>query len=204
MFAPPFAGKAHPLRAVEAARALIEATSRADGDREPIPVGAGVHTGIAFVGAIGGEDGARTDLTALGDTVNTTARLASAAGAGEILVTRAAAEAAGIAARCSSSDTELRGPEPVDVVVPARNRQRRRPDRRVRVGRSTQIPRVVRHRTSNRRPLLAAGAATSLQKRSVPMDCARATAAADALYATSANRVTKSIADSTPIASRRR
>jgi adenylate cyclase len=35
-----------------------------------------------------------TDVTALGDAVNTTARLASAATAGEILVTEAAAEAA--------------------------------------------------------------------------------------------------------------
>jgi adenylate cyclase len=118
MFAPPFAGKAHPLRAVEAARALVAAASRANGDGEPIPVGAGVHTGIAFVGALGGEDGP-TDFTALGDTVNTTARLASAAAAGEVLVTRAAAEAAGIAGeQFEQRHLELRGrTEPVDVVV---------------------------------------------------------------------------------------
>ena len=41
-----------------------------------------------------GPAGAVDDFTALGDVVNTTARLASAAAAGEILVTVAAAEAA--------------------------------------------------------------------------------------------------------------
>ena len=57
-----------------------------------VAVGAGVHTGQAWVGAVG--DDTHTEITALGDTVNTAARLASAAGAGEILVTAAAAQAA--------------------------------------------------------------------------------------------------------------
>jgi adenylate cyclase len=75
---------------------LLSATGH--GDDEPwVPVGAGVHTGRAYVGAVGSE-GLVTDVTALGDSVNTTARLASAAGAGEILVTPAAAEAAGLQA----------------------------------------------------------------------------------------------------------
>ena len=38
-----------------------------------------------WFGAVG--TGGHTDVTVLGDTVNTTARLAAAAGAGEILVT---------------------------------------------------------------------------------------------------------------------
>jgi class 3 adenylate cyclase len=51
--------------------------------------------------------------------VNTTARLASSAGAGELLVTRAAAEASGIDATGLESRTlELRGrDETVDAVV---------------------------------------------------------------------------------------
>lgn len=57
-----------------------------------VPIGAGVHTGIAFVGSVGSES--HVDLTALGDTVNVAARLASAAGPGEILVTIDAAAAA--------------------------------------------------------------------------------------------------------------
>ena len=48
-------------------------------------MGAAVHTGLAFVGSTGA-DGAVSDFTALGDVVNTTARLASEAAAGELLV----------------------------------------------------------------------------------------------------------------------
>jgi adenylate cyclase len=47
-----------------------------------IPVGAGVHTGVAFVGTVG--EGDAVDFTALGDSVNTAARLASGAKAGEM------------------------------------------------------------------------------------------------------------------------
>jgi adenylate cyclase len=50
-----------------------------------------VHTGVAYVGRVG--EGDACDFTAVGDAVNTTARLASAAGAGEILVSKAAADA---------------------------------------------------------------------------------------------------------------
>ena len=43
-----------------------------------IPVGAGVHTGVAYVGSLGSSEQI-SDFTALGDAVNTTARLASLA-----------------------------------------------------------------------------------------------------------------------------
>ena len=49
-----------------------------------------MHTGIAFVGS-SGAGGAVNDFTALGDVVNTTARLASEAAAGELLVSIEAA-----------------------------------------------------------------------------------------------------------------
>ncbi len=45
--------------------------------------GSGSTPGLAYVGTIGDTV---TDFTALGDTVNVTARLASAAAGGEILV----------------------------------------------------------------------------------------------------------------------
>jgi hypothetical protein len=51
-------------------------------------------TGLAWVGAVGDES--HTELTSLGDAVNVTARLAWAAGAGEMLVTSTAADAAGL------------------------------------------------------------------------------------------------------------
>ena len=43
-----------------------------------------MHSGVTFVGNVGGEG--VVDFTALGDTVNTAARLASAAAAGEVLL----------------------------------------------------------------------------------------------------------------------
>ena len=57
-------------------------------------MGAGVATGTAFVGSVGETHTAT--MTALGDIVNVTARLASAAGPGEILVNVRAAERAGL------------------------------------------------------------------------------------------------------------
>jgi adenylate cyclase len=70
-------------------------------------VGAGVATGLAWVGAVG--DGLKTDVTAVGDTVNTTARLASAAQAGEILVTIEAARQAGLDPHLETRTLDLKG-----------------------------------------------------------------------------------------------
>lgn len=116
-FPPSFAGPAHAAAAVGAARAILDRTGHGAADGPWAPVGAGVHTGVAFVGAVG--EGGVTDFTALGDAVNTTARLAAAAGAGEILVSRAAATAAGVAGEgLEERRLELRGrTEPIDVVV---------------------------------------------------------------------------------------
>ena len=86
-------GPNHAERALAAARELIRETGGADG--EPwVPVGAGVHTGVAYVGRVG--EGDACDFTAVGDPVNATSRLASTAAAGEILVSAAAAEAAAL------------------------------------------------------------------------------------------------------------
>jgi adenylate cyclase len=89
-------GQGHTAAAIRAARALLDAVGDADASAiGPIPVGAAVHTGEAFVGSTGAE-GTVYDFTALGDVVNTTARLASAAAAGELLVSVAAARAGNI------------------------------------------------------------------------------------------------------------
>jgi adenylate cyclase len=88
-------GAEHAAAAIRAARALLDAVGGADASASgPIPVGAAVHTGNAFVGSTGA-GGTVTDFTALGDVVNITARLASEAAAGELLVSVTAAEAAG-------------------------------------------------------------------------------------------------------------
>jgi adenylate cyclase len=88
-------GVGHAAAAIHAAQALLDAVGQGDGsDYEAIPVGAAVHSGEAFVGSTGAE-GVVNDFTALGDVVNTTARLASEAVAGELLVSEDAAVAAG-------------------------------------------------------------------------------------------------------------
>ena len=90
MFSPLMSGERHAAHAVEAAQALLVATGHAKTGFPWVPLGAGVHTGIAWIGAVG--DASHVELTALGDTVNTTARLAATAGVGEILVSSVAAE----------------------------------------------------------------------------------------------------------------
>ncbi len=102
-------------RAVDAGEALLRATGHEDPDGPWVPVGAGVHTGRAWVGAVGDE--AHTELTAVGDTVNTAARLASAAGAGEVLVSAAAADAANLDPGLERRSLSLKGKEaPTEVV----------------------------------------------------------------------------------------
>jgi adenylate cyclase len=107
IFVPALTGELHASRAVAAARALMVATGNAT--RAPwIPIGAGVHTGVAFVGSIG--SGPHVELTAMGDPVNVAARLATAAGAGEILVTTDAADAARLdTAGLEQRDLTLKG-----------------------------------------------------------------------------------------------
>ena len=96
IFVPALAGDAHAARAIAAARALLRATGHGDAGGPWLPVGVGVNTGRAWVGAVG--SGLDTEMSALGDVVNVTARLASVAGPGEILVTSAAAVAAQLGA----------------------------------------------------------------------------------------------------------
>lgn len=96
LYIPAFAGVEHPRKAVEAAQELLRQTGHRDLGGPWLPVGIGVHTGSAYVGVVGGED-SPMDFTALGDNVNITARLASEAGPGEILISEAACSAAHLA-----------------------------------------------------------------------------------------------------------
>jgi len=115
MFFPLMSGPDHAAKAVAAAQALLRATGHEDPDGPWVAVGAGVHTGLAWVGAVGDES--HTELTAVGDAVNMTARLASAAAAGEVLVTAAAAQAAHLDPRLAHGPLEVKGKsEPLQVV----------------------------------------------------------------------------------------
>jgi adenylate cyclase len=107
LFIPGFAGHDHAANAITAAQGLLERTGNNGADAW-IPVGAGVHTGTSFVGSVG--EGDARDFTALGDTVNTTARLTGLAQAGEILISVDAAAAAGLETnRLERRSLELRG-----------------------------------------------------------------------------------------------
>jgi adenylate cyclase len=83
-FGAPLHAGDHPKRAVKAALEIVTGMMEQD-NHERLEVGAGIATGEAFVGNVG--EGAVTDYTVLGDTVNVAARLQGAAAAGEILVT---------------------------------------------------------------------------------------------------------------------
>ncbi len=112
-------GTHHPAAAVAAAIDLAERAAHASTERSgSIPAGTAVHTGEAFVGATGSGTTVE-DFTALGDVVNITARLASAAVAGEVIVSVAAAQAAGMATDGLERRTvEIRGrTEPIEVVA---------------------------------------------------------------------------------------
>ena len=93
MYVPGIAGPDHARRAIEAAQEILRVTGHGAADGPWIPLGIGVHTGTAFVGAVGSEEGT-VDITVLGDTANTAARLSTSAGQGEILISQAASDAA--------------------------------------------------------------------------------------------------------------
>jgi adenylate cyclase len=114
-FFPLMTGPRHATAAISAATAILRATGHGDPGGPWVPVGVGVSSGVAWVGAVGDEK--RTDLTALGDTVNVAARLGGAARAGEVLVTVDAARAAGLDPGLERRSLELKGKStPTDVV----------------------------------------------------------------------------------------
>jgi adenylate cyclase len=116
MFYPSLAGDRHPARAVQAAQAILRETGHGTPGGPWLPVGAGVHTGRVWFGAVG--EVPHVELTSLGDVVNTTARLASAAGAGEVLVSLDVAAATGLTADLERRSLQLKGKGlPFEVVV---------------------------------------------------------------------------------------
>lgn len=96
LFGAPYASERDPVKAVRAAidmqRALIEFNKELDELQLPnIAIGIGINTGPAIVGYIGSEN--RLDYTAIGDTINTAARLESNAKPGQIIVSESTMQA---------------------------------------------------------------------------------------------------------------
>lgn len=94
IYIPALTGELHAARAVETGRELLRATGHGSADGAWLPIGIGVHSGVAFVGSMAAPPDAT--FTALGDVVNVAARLAASAGAGELLISDAAAATAGL------------------------------------------------------------------------------------------------------------
>ena len=108
-----FAGPDYVRRTIEVAQKLLRVM-----EQQKIPVGIGVHSGVAYFGAMGTAEGL-TDISAKGEEVNMTARLASKAGVGEIVVSEPALKASGIdGSRLEARTLELKGiSEPVTARV---------------------------------------------------------------------------------------
>ena len=105
-FLPGFAGPTHARSAIGAGLELLAATGHAPGQEPWVTVGVGVHTGDAYVGTVGTEV---LEFTALGESVTLAARLASVAGAGELLASESAYAAAGLDGRAERREFELKG-----------------------------------------------------------------------------------------------
>ena len=94
IFVPGFAGPHHARRALVAAQNILKRTGHSSPEGPWIPLGVGLHTGVAYVGSLGTDKGT-SDVTVLGDVANTAARLSSNAKVGEILISQSAYQAIG-------------------------------------------------------------------------------------------------------------
>jgi adenylate cyclase len=104
-----FAGTDYVARTVIVAQTLLRSM-----EEQKIPVGIGVHSGVAYFGALGAAEG-MTEISAIGDEVNLAARLASKAAVGEIIVSEQALNKAGMdGGQFEARSLELKGiSEPV-------------------------------------------------------------------------------------------
>jgi len=118
LFVPRFVGKNHAEVALHAAQELLRVTGHADANGPWVPVGAGIHTGLAYVGAVGSPDGV-TEIAVLGSAANLCARLSSKAAAGEILISEESVKSGNLdVGGLESRALELKGvSQPVSVRV---------------------------------------------------------------------------------------
>ncbi len=108
-----FAGPDYMQRTIRVAQKLSKLMIQ-----QKLPVGIGVHFGVAYFGVIGTPDGL-TNFSAIGDEVNLGARLASKAAAGEIIISEQALKKANVdGSALEGRSLELKGiSQPVDVRV---------------------------------------------------------------------------------------
>ncbi len=118
LFVPRFAGKDHAKVALQAARELLQVTGHGNANGPWIPVGAGIHTGLAYVGAVGSGTGVN-EIAVLGSAANLCARLSSRAAAGEILISEDSVKSGNLDVRgLETRSLELKGvSQPVSIRV---------------------------------------------------------------------------------------
>lgn len=85
LFVPAFAGEGFIEKMVSSAEALLQGVGYSPGLTPWLPLGIGLDHGLAFVGNVG--SGEVKDFTAIGDVVNTAARLQGQAKGGQIIMT---------------------------------------------------------------------------------------------------------------------
>jgi adenylate cyclase len=110
LYVPGFAGANHRGKAIHAAQNLLRETGHVSSDGPWLPIGVGVHTGVAFLGSVGSYEHA-VDIAVLGDPPNVTARLSSSAAIGEILISEEA----------YVSDMNLEGLERRQLILKGKN-----------------------------------------------------------------------------------
>lgn len=117
LFIPLMSGQEYRRNAVSAAEELAREVRQEDKGEASLPVGIGVHAGLAFVGKVG--TSGVNDFTALGDTVNIGARLQAEAKAGEIVLSEVLyQDVAGRYPNLEQRTLTLRGrDEPISVRV---------------------------------------------------------------------------------------
>lgn len=118
LFVPRFAGKNHPQVAVRAAYELLRVTGHGNKDGPWVAVGAGIHTGRVYVGAVGSATGVN-EIAVLGSAANLCARLSSRAAMGEILISEESVRSGNLeVSALESRALELKGVvQPVTVNV---------------------------------------------------------------------------------------
>jgi adenylate cyclase len=108
----------HARAAVDAGMAILAATGHGSPEAPWAPLGIGVHTGEAYVGAVG-EPGKNIDIAVLGDNVNVGSRLGGQAQTGQVVISNRAREMAGLdTAAMAFRSLQLKGKaEPVDAWI---------------------------------------------------------------------------------------
>jgi adenylate cyclase len=84
LFLPAFAGVSYVQKMVSAAEGLLRGTGHGSKEGPWFPLGLGLDQGLAFVGNVG--SGVVKDFTAVGDVVNTAARLQGEAAPGQAVM----------------------------------------------------------------------------------------------------------------------